>query len=351
MISAMVDFRGPMARLAYDAAHFTGVNRLGAARYGGLGTIFMLHSVVEDAAPYLYDVNHTTLAFLERFLRWAKSRDMEFISLDALVERLGAPTQSRRFATITFDDGYADNFIKALPLLEKYRVPFAVYVTTDMITREAYFWWRGLQCLFRDNEEVRIDALGQSYTCSSLKEKTAAYRKTKLWVTQDVTARAPLLQPTFSTYGISLSELLDREALSVGQLRELADHPLVTIGGHTTSHPELAKLSEPEVRKEIAENRQFLESVTGRPVHHFAYPYGGPRACGQREENIVAGLGFKSATTTRLGNIFAAHHLRPCALPRARFSGSREFISFMAMQMTGIRELINSRMAPPVVTM
>lgn len=346
------DMRARLGRLFFHTTRFSGVNELVGQRYSGLGTIFMLHSVVQDPARYLFDGSHTSIAFLESFLHWARQKGIEFITLDQALARMeSSATTGRRFAVLTFDDGYADNLSNALPILERYQVPFTVYVTTELVTRQAFFWWRGLQCLFRDHAEVAVEALGRRYNCSSLKEKIAAYREVKRWVVQDVTVRAPLLKETFKKYNISLIELLDRDALSAEQVQTLASHPLVTIGGHTTSHPELAKLTEAEARREISENRVFLEDLIDKPVSHFAYPFGGSEACGPREERLVKDLRFKSATTTRRGNIFPEHHDRPLALPRAQFNGNREYLSFIAMQMGGIRQLIDSRMGSPVVTM
>jgi len=346
------DMRARLGRLFFHTTRFSGVNELVGRRYSGLGTIFMLHSVVINQARYLFDGNHTSTAFLESFLHWARKKGIEFITLDQALARMeSSTTTGRRFAVLTFDDGYADNLSNALPILERYQVPFTVYVTTELVTRQVFFWWRGLQCLFRDNSEVAVEALGRQYSCSSMNAKYAAYREVKQWVARDVTGRAPLLKETFRKYNIPLSDLLDREALSAEQLRTLASHQLVTIGGHTTSHPELAKLTEAEVRREVLENRVFLEGLIDKPVSHFAYPFGGPSACGHREERLVKDLGFKSATTTRRGNIFPEHHERPCALPRAAFNGNKEHLNFMAMQIGGIRRMIDSRMGTPVVTM
>lgn len=347
------DFRGRLARMFSGTTQLSGINRLVGQRYGGLGTVFMLHSVVEDPRIHLFDSNHLSVSFLEKFVGWARRKGLDFLSLDEVLARLDSGIDHARphFVALTFDDGYADNLVNALPVLERYEVPFTVYIATQMVTREADYWWRGLQNLFTDYDEVEIEVIGKTFACGSLEEKVAAYRETKRWVREDITARSPLLRETFQRYRISLNDLLDCDALSEAQVRELGAHPLVSIGGHTTSHPELAKLAEAEARQEISENRIYLENVAGVPVDHFAYPFGGSEACGTREERMVSESGFRSATTTRVGNIFTAHRDRPFALPRVHFSGNREYISFAAMQMGGMRRLIESRMGEPVVTM
>jgi hypothetical protein len=49
--------------------------------------------------------------------------------------------------------------------------------------------------------------------------------------------------------------------LSIDQLKTLGNHPLVTIGGHTDSHPELSRMQQAEACNEIFVNKRFLEDL------------------------------------------------------------------------------------------
>jgi len=42
---------------------------------------------------------------------------------------------------ITFGDGYADNIINALPLLERYQIPATIFISTLNINTKNEFWW------------------------------------------------------------------------------------------------------------------------------------------------------------------------------------------------------------------
>jgi peptidoglycan/xylan/chitin deacetylase (PgdA/CDA1 family) len=48
----------------------------------------------------------------------------------------------------------------------------------------------------------------------------------------------------------------------------------IEFGAHSRSHPDLTKLSEPELKSEISGSRDDLSSLLGSPVITFAYPYG-----------------------------------------------------------------------------
>lgn len=56
--------------------------------------------------------------------------DHDVVSLDTAMDRLGAGDASP-CVVLTFDDGFADVYENAWPLLRDHRVPFTIYVATD----------------------------------------------------------------------------------------------------------------------------------------------------------------------------------------------------------------------------
>jgi peptidoglycan/xylan/chitin deacetylase (PgdA/CDA1 family) len=71
--------------------------------------------------------------------------------------------------------------------------------------------------------------------------------------------------------------------------------PLVTVGSHTVSHPDLASLPEDKARWELAESKRVLEAILGRPVVLFAFPYGSYTA---RLAELARQEGYRQAFTT-----------------------------------------------------
>jgi peptidoglycan/xylan/chitin deacetylase (PgdA/CDA1 family) len=96
---------------------------------------------------------------------------------------------------------------------------------------------------------------------------------------------------------------------------------VASIGAHGVTHAALARLEEAAARHEAAESRRILEARLGRPVVHFAYPFGDPPSAGPREFALCGALGFASATTTRFGNLAAGAGDAPWALPRVPVNG------------------------------
>jgi peptidoglycan/xylan/chitin deacetylase (PgdA/CDA1 family) len=291
----------------------SGALRLLGRRYAGAGVIFMLHSVVDDAGPYLAEPTRCTAVVLEQLLRHLQTNGIEILPLDAALARLAEP-KAGRFAALTFDDGYRDNLTCALPLLERFGAPATVFVTTGMIERGEDAWWIGLVDWLKRCDRIAVEGFGGRET-ATLPEKIGARIELTRWV-DSAALRVAALCRAMREDGVSIVDGVEREALDRDELLRLAHHPLIAIGGHTTSHPWLATLPLADARREIADNRRYLQDLTGGEIAHFAYPYGSPAACGEREAALVAEAGFAGAVTCRHGCIFPKHREHRFALPR-----------------------------------
>ena len=332
----------------YVTAHVTGLNRALALRYRGCGIIFALHSVTAGDAFYPDDLMlRCPASKLEWILRCLRQMQLDFVRLDEAVARLETPA-ARPFVALTLDDGYADNLTQALPVMEKFSAPFTVFVTTGMITREIDAWWFGLTELVRTSDRVELPRLGR-FECADRIAKRHAYAAITNAVHADFDMLADVRE-AIEQAGIEIPALVDREALTERQLRILAQHPLVTIGGHTTTHLNLKRASAATARAEMADNRKFLQHITGQRIDHIAYPFGHSGACGEREAEISRALGFRTAVTTRAGTIFPEHRNHLHALPRVCLTRD-ENTATLHGKLNGLSRAINSRFGNPVAAM
>ena len=337
-----------MLEYALAATQFTGAGRLIGRRYRGVGSIFIGHSVVLDRRDYLLDELRTGARYLEAIIDRLLAEGTDIVSLDEAIGRLHM-TRPRPFACFTFDDGYRDNLTVALQIFQRQRLPFTVFVTTAMIDRTIHHWWSGIAEIVKAHDLVEADETAARYPCATFADKVSTYRELKRAV--ETSALSPAgLAALFRSYGISLPEIIDRDALSEAELRKLAASPLVEIGAHTTTHPHLRRLAAADALREMQDNKAWLESLLQRPVRHFAYPFGGPQSCGAREAALARRAGFSSAVTTRLGNILPAHREHLTAVPRLRLFSEYEDLRLIDFQRSGVLSALLTRFGSPAVT-
>jgi peptidoglycan/xylan/chitin deacetylase (PgdA/CDA1 family) len=311
----VVNSRAKLKTAVPVIAHYSGISRALAFRYAGAGVIFGLHRIGDDGASDPDEFLSCPTRALERSLLWLKDNGIEVLSLDEALRRLDG-SKCEKFCVFAFDDGYADNLTRALPIMEGFNAPFVVYVTTGMLTGEVDAWWLGLATMIRTQDCVELPALGCSFSCGDAASKRRAFAEIRSLI--DTNSEAlEIVKTAVTARGIDCRVLGRAAALKTEQLQQLAASPLVTIGAHGIRHISLPCASTAEVEHEMAGSRRWLEEIINREVVHFAYPFG---ACGRREAQIAQSLGFRTAVTTQRGSLFAEHLSHLHALPREQLS-------------------------------
>lgn len=229
------------------------------------------------------------------------SKAFNVLPLDEAVSKLATGQLPPRAACVTFDDGFADNYTVALPILQKYRLPVTVFVA-DAYLDGGLMWNNAIIETVRrvrpgvfDLDELGLGQFNLSDDVSrrqclniligKLKHKESDVRQEKVG---------------------ALVELADVELpndlmMTGEQLRAMSDAGVV-IGGHTRTHPILTKVSEQQARAEIMENREVLQSLTGQDIKMFAYPNGKPgQDYDSSHVSMVKAAGYQAAVSTAVG--------------------------------------------------
>jgi peptidoglycan/xylan/chitin deacetylase (PgdA/CDA1 family) len=233
--------------------------------------------------------------------------------------------RSRRpLVAVTFDDGYADNFLEAKPLLDAADVPATVFVVSGAVGRAREFWWDELERVLLSPVPVpaalQLVTDGQRSTLRLDEGRyTGAHHERHLnWNAIGRVDPLPRHRAFRSAHealrlasagerDAAMSALLEgretdaREShrtLTEEELRLLADGELVEVGAHTVTHPVLSRIPEPDQRWETAQSKSELEVLLGRPVRTFSYPYGGRNDYSETTVSAVRGAGYAVACTT-----------------------------------------------------
>ena len=210
--------------------------------------------------------------------------------------------------TITFDDGYADNYRNALPILEKYKVPATIFITTGNIGKSEEFWYDELERLLTQgnisNNYFRlIDPVYEYQWETKTKEQRLEVALTLRWLLRrdpSIDRRESWFQQLRNWAQLGKTGRYENVPLDVQQLKELGSSPYITIGGHTVTHRSLGALTEKEQENEIKQSILYLEEVLGKNVEVFSYPFGQKADYTGETIELLKKYGIiKAATTER----------------------------------------------------
>ncbi len=298
--------------------------------YSGVGSILMFHRVCPESSKPRIRGNaglEVTPEYLENTIEFLRQNKYEFVSLCQAAKILNEDRKAKKFTVFTFDDGYMDNYIHAYPILKKYRVPFTIYVTTNLPDGKAVLWWYLLEDLILKVTRIDFQLNGREYQypCASLLQKEWTYQEIHRLILNGPSSELnQRIKQVFRDYDINFFEKTLELALTWEQIREMSEDPLVDIGAHTISHHALSKLTNSAVRNEIEGSRDKIESEINQKVKHFCYPFGTQNEVGEREFKIVKKCGFKTSTTTCAANIFSEHKNLLERLPRIPINQKRD---------------------------
>jgi peptidoglycan/xylan/chitin deacetylase (PgdA/CDA1 family) len=158
----------------------------------------------------------------------------DHFSVVSLAEQVAACREGRAMGgtlSITFDDGYRDNFEVAAPILRRLGLPATFFVTTGFIGTNFVPTW----------------------------DQHIEYHQG--WMTWD-------------------------------QVRALRAQRF-DIGGHTETHIDMGVESVEVIRRELAGCRATLEAELGESATLFAYPFGGRQNISQASVDLVREAGFE----------------------------------------------------------
>jgi peptidoglycan/xylan/chitin deacetylase (PgdA/CDA1 family) len=241
--------------------------------------------------------------------------------MDEAVELIAAGQRIRRdYLVITLDDGYKDNFIYGYPVFRKYDVRPTIYVTAGNVENQTYLWHdRVWDMVFNSKTEcINFNFQGIEFRASIKtreQKKETVFKLWKLAKELDEIGKGEFLtcvaRSTDTEIGGKCGLMLNWD--EVKKLSEIG----VDIGGHTLSHPILAKNPQAFIVNEIHGSKKLIESRLNRNINHFSYPNG---KYGDYNTFTVHEVSkhYKSAATTIQGINFTGEDVY--ALKRIYFS-------------------------------
>jgi len=250
-------------------------------------------------------------------------RQMEFLKRQYNIVRFEEDwTHKKKPAVaITFDDGYADNVLVALPILEKVGLPVTFFVTTGYIGTSKEFWWHRLEALLLSEGEFPTSftlddaSYGRTWTTGTLEQRGALYNTLNALMLKITPERQEDWLDQLKQWAgpIELEKDLNR-SMTQEEVKMLAASPWATVGAHTVTHSALSALSEEQQRKEIFTSKQDLEKIIEKEITTFSYPFGRKRDYNQTSVRLCREAGFIKAASNFPGQVH--RWTDPFQLPR-----------------------------------
>jgi peptidoglycan/xylan/chitin deacetylase (PgdA/CDA1 family) len=278
-----------------------------AAAWQPVLTVLTYHRIAEPGTNLFFDpvISATPDSFRAQ-IDWLYNHT-RILTLEELINRAHNGSLGREPALlVTFDDGYRDNFDVAVPILAERNVPATFFIPTAFLETPHLPWW----------DEVAY-VIKRTRVCRLTLERSPEQRASPLEIDLETIPRTTaimtiiraVLEETVGDERRFLDQLAARaevtvDAESLGrslfmswdQVRRLPEAGAeFTIGSHSHSHPNLARLDDDSQRRELTDSKKILETRVGCEIKAFAYPYGWPGTYTKGTKAIVTEAGYSLA--------------------------------------------------------
>ncbi|WP_238527326.1 polysaccharide deacetylase family protein [Methylomonas methanica] len=241
------------------------------------------------------------------------SKYFNVLTLEDGLQRLQNDSLPARAVCITFDDGYADNFTNALPILQRYKLNATFFIASGFLDG-GRMWNDTIIEAVRNMQDSILDlselGLGK-FDVSDKSSKNQSVRE----VIQKIKHLPFDQRKNYVEYIASVSQNLPEDLMMTSEQVKKLDQSGMTIGGHTVNHPILSSIDLNMAESEVLENKKHLEQLINKNVKFFAYPNGKPEIdYRENHAQIVKQNGYLGAVSTQWG--VASKVSDPWQLPR-----------------------------------
>lgn len=307
------------------------LNILLKKRTRGHCIVLMYHRIlptVERAASFSHEAITLQLDTFEKQIAYLRDK-FNVLSINELILHL---KQQKPFPPksilITFDDGWKDNYLYAMPILKKYKVPALIFLSTGFVDNTKSFWQEHMSRLIWDvitiaksspevaEELDRLLGIGLAETASQehyryLISDNVQRLKANSYETINNTIES--LESIYSEYSGKSIKNSASEFLSWGEIRKMQKKG-IDFGSHGVNHLILDKEGI-DIEFELTQSKSEIENKLNTTISTFSYPNGNHN---EKVMEKVKSSGYQLSFGTQFG--YNELQVNPLSLKRVNIT-------------------------------
>ena len=251
--------------------------------------ILCAHRVVSEEDPFFPGIRYERFAAEVAYL----ARHHRVLPLDEIIEAtLNGRPLPRGAVAITFDDGFADNFHLAYPILQRYGAPATIFLVCESVETGRVPWPERVAYLLQRAQRTRLKIGLPEPRVLSLCGQAEKLEALATLLTLLKACETEIRRRAVEELEADLSVGPDQGMmLTWEQCRRMAELG-ISFGAHTLTHPILPQTEAVEMKQEIADSKASIEAQVGCRVRYFAYP--NDDFC-RAAVDVVEAAGFEAA--------------------------------------------------------
>ncbi|NGZ01757.1 MAG: hypothetical protein CV090_01750 [Nitrospira sp. WS238] len=312
MTTVLGAFKFTIRRMVAGAFYASSLYRW---RHHGRVIVLTYHRVLtadevskQSVQPGMYVLDNV----FARQMRFVKDH-FTVLSLPELLKRWQRDqwdTQAR-YCVITFDDGWLDNYRHAYPVLKRLSIPATIFLPTDYVGSDEWFWPDQLSFLLRvvagrharGESTTNVEGVLSHYLKEAAPLSAGSLSRHEQMADQIIERCKHLpierIRELVATLERELGVSLPQERVIVNwdEVREMSLGG-VSFGSHSCSHRIMTTITPDEVANELERSRRVLMDQGVNYVPVFCYPNGNSDL---RIQHQVQACGYEAAVGVRAG--------------------------------------------------
>ena len=223
------------------------------------------------------------------------------VSLDEANNLLKNNKNYKDTVAFTFDDSYKEYFTYLFPILQKYKIPATIFISTGPLENGFPLHVDLLIHAIHNTEKKFLDL--KEHNLRTYFVDTFTAKENAVHEINDHLKNLPedfkleLIKEIYEKLEIDFKNMNQSGMVLTWEDVEKMSKNGIEFGSHTITHPDLTMLSDEDATKEISGSKNRIEKNTGVKPSFFAYPFGGRDNINDSIIGHVKSLGFKGAVT------------------------------------------------------